>query len=361
MRPDKNLGDGTKCSPLFIFSGGHGGSTILPHINVTNEFPEYGTMEEGAKALEMSSEIHDEAVRCSPARLPSDQLLPRPLENGGPGEEEPSFLQELQTPPKKEEKSQLVGQLRGLTTESENGQDGENKVFGSETQMEKASSFGRADGEAAREKLLAGQDKPSEMPHPSEVAAERKLYWIAEEDSTVVLTVEIHPEISPAIDQFETEEGHKMCETCCHIPLVRPESKAECAVGGAWADFEREFSVYNPNKAERAPERRMSKETAVSKHVEFQGVEILWIQKAEEQKGLGRSEVEGIEKRIFSSLPNHRVTPTNSTEAAGLSESSWDNVRPSASLAEGGEDEVFADERKKNRAEEKITGLDKDR
>ncbi|XP_015280806.1 PREDICTED: PH and SEC7 domain-containing protein 3-like, partial [Gekko japonicus] len=54
-------------------SGGHGGST--------NELPEYGIVEEDAKAWEASSAIHGEAITCAPDGRPSDQLLPRPLEN----------------------------------------------------------------------------------------------------------------------------------------------------------------------------------------------------------------------------------------------------------------------------------------
>ncbi|XP_053146524.1 PH and SEC7 domain-containing protein 3 isoform X3 [Hemicordylus capensis] len=354
------------------FWGSHGGSTLLPH-NVTNEFPEYGAMDEGAKTLETSSEIHGVALTCASDGQPSDQLLLGPHENGRPGDGVVSFSQGLQIPPIEEEVSQSVGKLSGIVgmsqeMESETAQDRQNSAFGSQMQLEKEGRTGRLVEEAAKEKVLAGQEKAAEMIRPSEVTAEKKLYWITEEDSTIqLLTLEIQPETSQAA-AGGTEEVHKMYETSCHIPLIEPESKGEGTVGvlgGAWADFEREFSVVDPGKMEKNPERRISKETAVSKHVEFQGVEILWIQKAEEQKGMGHSETDSIERRTFSSIPNHRAQFMASPERLGLSESSsnesWENLRPLASLAEGGEDEVFIEEEKKNRLQERRFVLGKDR
>lgn len=345
---------------LFVFAGSHGGSALLPH-NVTNEFPEYGAMEEGAKGLDASSESHGETTACVPDQQPSDQPQLEPCENGRSGDGVASFPQGLQIPPMEEEMSQTVGDLSGIMDvsqdlESEIVDDRKNNASGSEMEMEKERGEGLATEEAAREKVLASQDKPAEMPLPSDIAAEKKMYWITEEDSTMVLTVEIQPETSQT-GGGGTEEVLKTCESY-RIPLVEPEAKGKStAVGGGWADFEREFSVFDPDKSERAPERRISKETAVSKHVEFQGVEILWIQKAEEQKGTGPSAIDSIERRTFSSLSNHHGESMASREFAGLYESSWkgswENVRPLTSLAEGGEDEVFVEEEKKNWAQER--------
>ncbi|XP_061489285.1 PH and SEC7 domain-containing protein 3 isoform X4 [Rhineura floridana] len=339
-----------------IQSGGHGGSTLLPN-NVTNEFLEYGAVEEGAKPLEMLSEIHEEPLKCISDGQPSGQL---PHENGRAGNGIESFCQGLQMLPKESEESELVGRVSEIARtsqdlECEKAPDRENDAFVSEMQMEKERRAGRATEEAAREKVLAGQEKSTEIPLPSEATAERKLYWITEDDS-MVLTVEIQPETSQTA-AGGAEEVHKMCGTNCHIPLAGPEDKGVSTagvLGGAWADFEREFSVFDLEKAERAPERRISKETAVSKHVEFQGVEILWIQKAEEQKEMGCSDFEGVERRRFSNTSNHHTPSAASSELCGLPERSWnvswENIRP---LAEGGEDEVFIREEKKNGAQER--------
>ncbi|XP_044299831.1 PH and SEC7 domain-containing protein 3 isoform X3 [Varanus komodoensis] len=341
--------------------GSYGGSTLLPH-NVTNEFPEYGTVEEEAKTLEMLSEFHGEALTCASVGQAGGQQFCEPQENGSPRDGAKLHFEGLQVLSKEEELPQTVDKLSESAKipqdlQSEKAHSTEKNAFSSKMQMETERKAGSMFEEAAREKVLAGQEKPSEMPLTSEATAERKLYWITEEDS-MVLTVELQPETS------QTAEGgpakvHEMYETSCHIPLAGPESSAEGAagaLGGAWADFEREFSVFDPEKAGRASERRVSKETAVSKHVEFQGVEILWIQKTEEQKGMEHSEMDGAKKHTFSMISNYHTPSAASPELTGLPERpwnvSWENFRPLASLAEGGEDEVFVTE-KKNWAQER--------
>ncbi|KAF7240035.1 PH and SEC7 domain-containing protein 3, partial [Varanus komodoensis] len=342
-------------------AGSYGGSTLLPH-NVTNEFPEYGTVEEEAKTLEMLSEFHGEALTCASVGQAGGQQFCEPQENGSPRDGAKLHFEGLQVLSKEEELPQTVDKLSESAKipqdlQSEKAHSTEKNAFSSKMQMETERKAGSMFEEAAREKVLAGQEKPSEMPLTSEATAERKLYWITEEDS-MVLTVELQPETS------QTAEGgpakvHEMYETSCHIPLAGPESSAEGAagaLGGAWADFEREFSVFDPEKAGRASERRVSKETAVSKHVEFQGVEILWIQKTEEQKGMEHSEMDGAKKHTFSMISNYHTPSAASPELTGLPERpwnvSWENFRPLASLAEGGEDEVFVTE-KKNWAQER--------
>ncbi|CAI5796686.1 Hypothetical predicted protein [Podarcis lilfordi] len=344
-------------------SGSHGGSTLLPH-NINNEFPEYGAVEEGAKTSEMPSEVHEDELVCVSEGQPCDQL---PSENGRPSDKIEFFSEGLQMAPQEEEVSEPFGRPSetietSQDLESEKALDRENDAFGSEMQMEKERKAGSGAEEAAREMVLAGQEKPPEMPLPSEATAERKLYWIAEEDS-MVLTVEIQPETLRTAGGA-TEEAHKICETSCHKALAQPEDRkvgASGVLGGAWADFEREFSVFDSDKEERAPERRISKEAAVSKHVEFQGVEILWIQKAEEQKETGLSDTDSVERRFSK----HHPPPAVSSELDCLPERSWNvswgNFRPLTSLAEGGEDEVFIVEEKKNGALERKSMSDKDR
>ncbi|XP_060093078.1 PH and SEC7 domain-containing protein 3 isoform X1 [Heteronotia binoei] len=348
-------------------SGGRGGSTLIPQV--PNEFPEYGTMEESSRAWETPSAIHGEAITCAPDGRPSDQLPPRPLENGKSGGDTASFSQELHTFPKEEETAQLVDKPGGILTvsqdsEYEEPQGRENNAFGSEMQLENERCVDRAVEEVARGNVLAGQEDPSEMPLPSRATAERKLYWITEEDSTMVLTVEIQPEASQV-----TEKGHTRCEIHGHRPLQGPESKDEGTAGilrSAWANFEQEFSVHDSDKMDETPERRLSKEMAVSKHVEFQGVEILWIQKAEEEKGIRHSEVNSVERRSFSRIPIDHTLSTASSSLVGLPESScsgsWESLRPLASLTEGGEDEVFVEEEEeKSLMGDRKSVLNKDR
>ncbi|KAH0628413.1 hypothetical protein JD844_009543, partial [Phrynosoma platyrhinos] len=337
---------------------GHGGSTLLPP-HVTNEFPEYGTMEEGTNTLDVSPECQGETIICASDGLSSEPLFCGTHVNGSPGDDIKSSREGLQTPLREKELAPKVFKLHEMPNnlECDNAHDGDRNAFGSEMQMEKERRTGSMVEEAAKEKVLAGQEKPTEMPLPSEITAERKLYWITEEDS-MVLTVEIQPETSKAVED-RTDEPHKVCEKGRHIPLAGSESKCGGPAGGlgdAWADFEREFSVFGPETEKGASERRISKEAAVSKHVEFQGVEILWIQKAEEQKGAGHSEAGNVEKRTFSVISNCHTPSPDSTELVGLPERpwnvSWENLKPVASMAEGGEDEVFVTEEKKSWAQE---------
>ncbi|XP_042307519.1 PH and SEC7 domain-containing protein 3 isoform X2 [Sceloporus undulatus] len=332
---------------------GHGSSTLLPpHVN--NEFPEYGTVEEGATTLDVSPECHGETIICASDGQSSEPLLCGTHVNGSPGDDIESSHEGLQTSLREEELAPKVDKLHEMpnSLECDNTQDGERNAICSEMQMEKERT-GNVVEEATREKVLAGQENPTELPLPSEITAERKLYWITEEDS-MVLTVEIQPETSKAVDD-RTDETHKVCEKGRHIPLAGRESKygsTASGLGSAWADFEREFSVFGPETEKRASERRLSKEAAVSKHVEFQGVEILWIQKAEEQKSAGHSEDSNVEKRTFSIIPNCHTPSSDSTELVDLPERSWnvswENLKPVASVTEGGEDEVFVTEEKKS-------------
>ncbi|XP_062827585.1 PH and SEC7 domain-containing protein 3 isoform X1 [Anolis carolinensis] len=340
---------------------GHGSSTLIPH-NITNEFPEYGTVEEGVKTLEVTSECLGETIICTSDGQPSDPQFCGTCENGSPGDGKESSCEGFQTPLQEEELALKVNKLSEMTKKSENLEcenawDGEENAFCSELQMEKERRTGRVVEEAAREEVLAGQEESTAMPPPSEIAAERKLYWVTEEDS-MVLTVEIQPETSKTVDN-RTEEPHKVFEKGRPISLAGPESKcgeAASALGGAWADFEQQFSVFDPETVERASERRISKEAAVSKHVEFQGVEILWIQKAEEQKATEHPEAGSLERRTFAAIPNCHTPSPDPAEAGGLLERSWnvswENLKPLPSMTEGGEDEVFVTEAKKNWVQE---------
>ncbi|CAM5146667.1 unnamed protein product [Natator depressus] len=365
-------------------TGGQGDSTLLPH-NVSNEFPEYGTMEQGAEALRSSSEFLAEAITCSPERREDDKL-PTPLASGTYADEPKSCI-EVSLLPSKEETLPRTDRQTGIMKisqelEAAKVQKGANASLCSELQMEKERNIGSQDVQAARELVPAGQEKPSDKPLPSEVRAEEKLYLIIEKDLAAIVTGEMQSESLQAINN-KTEEVPKVKETSCHRPSV-PALEADSKVGGVisilgegWSDFEKEFSAYNPGEMQTGPGRRISKEAAVSKHVEFQGVEILWIQKAEEQKGVKHSALEAnahlqramsVEKK-FSRASSHPIPAPVSSGLVTLSESVWNEAQADfkpgvgsesfslALLAEGGEDGVFV---KDKLAEEKNHVLNTD-
>lgn len=347
----------------LVFAGSHGGSVLLPQ-NI-NEFPEYGSVE--AQTLEKSSEIYGEDITSTLDGHLSDQMLCEPYENGSSGDGMETASETLQSLSKEEEQSQLLDKQSEVSQdlESEKAKDEGSEVPGSEMQMESERRTGTAVEEADREKVLAGQEKPSEMPLPSEIMTERKLYWITEEDS-MILTMEVQPATLPTSGDG-TEEAQKICERSSHPPLAGPKDENLGIDGGvrdAWAEFEREFAMGDTEKAELFPERRISKETATNKHVEFQGVEILWIQKAEEQKEKGDSEIESVERRTFSNLSNHHTSHIPSTGFIGLPDRSWNvswkNLKSLTTSTKGEEDEVSGT-KEKDWAQEGKSGPEKDR
>ncbi|XP_032070304.1 PH and SEC7 domain-containing protein 3-like [Thamnophis elegans] len=343
-------------------SGSHGGSALLPQ-NI-NEFPEYGSVE--AQTLEKSSEIHGEDISALDGHL-SDQMLCEPYENGSSGNGMETASETLQSLSKEKEHTQLLDKQSEISEdlESEKAKDEDSKVPGSEMQMESERRSGTAVEEAAREKILAGQEKPSEMPLPSDLMAERKLYWITEEDS-MILAMEVQPATFPT-SGGGTKEAQKICERSSYTPLAGPKDEnlgIDGGVGDAWAEFEREFAMGDEEKAEPLPERRISKETATNKHVEFQGVEILWIQKAEEQKEKGHSEIESGERRTFSNLSNHHTSYIPPTGLIGLPDRpwnvSWKNLKSLTTSTRGEEGEASGT-KKKDWAQEGQPGPDKNR
>ncbi|KAM9137831.1 PH and SEC7 domain-containing protein 3-like isoform 1-T1 [Pangshura tecta] len=326
-------------------------------------------MEQGTEALRSSSEFLAEAITCSPERREGDQL-PTLLASGTYADKPISCIEASLLPSKEEILPNADTQAESMKISQEleaaKVQKGANASLCSALQMEKERNIGSQGIQAARELVPAGQEKPSDEPLPSEIRAEEKLYLIIEKDLAAIVTGEMQLESLQAINN-KTEEVPKVKETSCHRPSV-PALEADSKVGGVisilgegWSDFEKEFSVCNPGEMQTGPGRRISKEAAVSKHVEFQGVEILWIQKAEEQKGVKHSVLEAnahlqravsVEKK-FSKASSHPIPASISSGLVTLSESVWNEAQADfkpgvgsesfclALLAEGGEDEVF--------------------
>ncbi|NXI90692.1 PSD3 protein, partial [Psophia crepitans] len=354
---------------------GRGSSTLLPHT-IINEFPEYGTVEPSGDAPRDSLLLQAEPVTCSPERRDSHHQVPgRPLpQRSAPADNlrPDTGVAQPHTPG---EGLQPVGNLPEITKisrrlEATKVQERANTSLDSDTQMEKKSITGSQNVQAAREPVAAGQEKPSDMPLPSEHTAEEKMHLIIEKDLAAVWTGEKQSESLRAITN-KAEEVHAVKKTSCHRPSVTNLEAASRVEG--WARFE-EFSAYSEGKMQMGPERRLSKEAAVSKHVEFQGVEILWLQKAEEQRRQKHSLLESVsvERKAFLKTSNH---PAPLIVPPGLVSSPdiiWSEVcedlklglaasaaTPLALLDESRDDEVFVKD-KKNRCEEETAVLARD-
>ncbi|XP_013043717.1 PH and SEC7 domain-containing protein 3 isoform X2 [Anser cygnoides] len=348
---------------------GHGSNTLLPHT-IINEFPEYGTIEPSGDALRTSSEGQAEPVTCSPEGRDGHQVPGRPPQPAASVDESRAHAKAAQLRAA-EEDLQPVGNVPEIMKisrrlEATKVQEGANTSLDSETHMEKKNVPGSQNVQAAREPVPAGQEKTSDMPLPSERTAEEKMHLIVEKDLAAIWTGEKQSESLQATSN-KTEEVHTAEETSCHRPSVTNLEAASRVEG--WAHFEG-FSAYSQGKMQIGPERRLSKEAAVSKHVEFQGVEILWLQKAEEQNRKKHSllETASVERKAFPKTSSHPVPPMVSPGLVTLPDSAWSEVwedprlgaacgaAPLALLDESGEDEVFVKD-KKNRGEEETTVL----
>uniref|UniRef100_A0A8C4TWE5 Pleckstrin and Sec7 domain containing 3 n=1 Tax=Falco tinnunculus TaxID=100819 RepID=A0A8C4TWE5_FALTI len=351
---------------------GHGSNTLLPHT-IINEFPEYGTVEPSGDTPRTSSPCQAEPVRCSPERRDNHYRVPgrslpqraAPADNLTPD----AGAARLCSP---EEGLQPAGNLPEIMKisrrlEATKVQERANTSLDSETQMEKKSVTGSQNVQAAKEPVPAGQEKPSDMLLPSERTAEEKMHLIVEKDLAAIWTGEKQSESLKAISN-KADEVHAAQETSCHRPSVTNLEAASRMEG--WARFE-EFSAYSQGKMQMGPERRLSKEAAVSKHVEFQGVEILWLQKAEEQRRKKHSMLEtvSVERKAFPKTSSHPAPPMVSPGLVSLPESVWSEVcedprlglaasgvTPLALPDDSGEDEVFVKDRK-NRGEEEMALL----
>ncbi|NXX51453.1 PSD3 protein, partial [Tricholaema leucomelas] len=348
---------------------GHGGRTSFPHT-IINEFPEYGTVGPSEDTLRTSLPHPAEPV----ARSPEHHLwvLGRPIpqhvvsaDNLRPD----AGSRQLCAP---EEGLPPAGNLPEVTDisqrlEATKVQERASNSLDSETQMEKKSVAGSQNVQIARKPVTTGQEKPSDMPLPSERTAEEKMHLIVEKDLAAIWTGEKQSESLQAISN-KAEEVHAAQETSCHRPSVTNLEAANRVEG--WARVE-EFSVHSQGKMQMGPERRLSKEAAVSKHVEFQGVEILWLQKAEEQRRKKHSlpETVSVERKAFPKTSSHPVPPVSFPALVSSPDSAQSEVcedprlGPAASgdaslalLDESGEDEVFVKD-KKNHGEEQTAVL----
>ncbi|NXG12885.1 PSD3 protein, partial [Grallaria varia] len=348
---------------------GRGSNTLVPHT-IINEFPEYGTVEPSRQAPTASLMHHAEPVTCSPERQDSHhhvRPIPRcaaPVDNSRPDAE----AAQLHT----SESLQPVGNMPEVMKSSQwlqatKVQERANTSLNSETQMEKKSVTGSQNVQAAREPVPAGQEKLSDVPFPSERTAEEKNHLIIEEDLAAIWTGEKQSESLQAISN-KAEKVHAVKDTSCHRPSVANQEAASRVE--VWAHSE-EFSGYSQGKMQMGPERTLAKEAAVSKRVEFQGVEVLWLQKAEEQRRKKHSLMDSVsvEKKAFCKTSSHPVSPMVSPGLLFSPDSTWCEVSedprlgltvseaaPLAPLDESRKDEVSVKD-KKNRGKEETAVL----
>uniref|UniRef100_A0A8C3VIU7 Pleckstrin and Sec7 domain containing 3 n=1 Tax=Catharus ustulatus TaxID=91951 RepID=A0A8C3VIU7_CATUS len=347
------------------------GSSSLPSHTIINEFPEYGTVESSRQVAVAPPMCQAEPVTRSPERRDSHHRVRPVLQHAAPTDNPrpDAGASQLHTP---EEGLQPAGKLPEIMKisrrlEATKVQERANTSLHSETQMEKKSLTGSQNLQTARDPVPSGQEKLSDMLLPSERTAEGKKHLIMEKDLASIWAEEKQSKSSQVISN-KAEEVHAAQEPSCHKPSVTNLEAVSRVERGTHSEG---FSEYSQGKMQTGPERRLAKEAAVSKHVEFQGVEILGLQKAEEQKRKKQSLLDSVsaEKKAFPKTSSHPVSPVVSPALVSLPDSAWSEVcedprlgptasgaTPLALLNESGKDEVSVKDRK-NCGEEEMAVL----
>ncbi|XP_040827242.1 PH and SEC7 domain-containing protein 3 isoform X2 [Ochotona curzoniae] len=348
-----------------------GGSTLLPP-NVTNEFPEYGTMEEGGEGLKAS--LDADSLPCCPRGQQGAQRLAGP--HAGPdsvtGPEDvrvtcsPSPLKEQSLQPI----DSLISALKATEARIVSETFQATKVLDSDAvsspsiqQVEKELDRGSHKASRACKPFPAGQESTQHIPLPAEEAAEENFYLDIEKDLAALLTGETQAAIS--LTSNSRRKG-ALCaqEPACSAPCLGPTGTHGSGHSGGFSngpksDIRRE----HPGRRDHGGSTGRPDRT---KHVEFQGVEILWTGEGRESRHPIDSETSverraSLEGRTLAKGPSRLAPSAALRSSTGLSERDWNGSwrtpaeRPGTTssgtfspvpLVESEEDEVFLKENK---------------
>uniref|UniRef100_A0A8C3WAY4 Pleckstrin and Sec7 domain containing 3 n=1 Tax=Catagonus wagneri TaxID=51154 RepID=A0A8C3WAY4_9CETA len=361
----------------------HGGSTLLP-ANVTNEFPEYGTMEESGEGLRASLEFDAESLPCRPQGQPGVQLLAghRPglvSVTGGPKDTgrgpSQSHLKEQRLQPI----DSLISALKATEARIASGTLQAAKVLGRDAlpgfsvqQVEREPDTASHKTQRASKPFPAGRGKSPEIPLSAEVTTEDSFYLSIQKDLTALLTGEAEAELPLAA--ASGQEG----AVPVREPAAGPASfgggpEAQSPAGGAGLLRERRSDQgrERPGCGDRGSS---SGHPGHVKHVGFQGVEILWTGGEGRESRLpvdvpaSRERTAPPESTAFPAGPGRLGSPAARCSSAGFPQSVWDDTQRAPSEApaagsgpfspESSEDEVFLREHKEHLKEK--SQLDRD-
>nr|XP_023486282.1 PH and SEC7 domain-containing protein 3 isoform X4 [Equus caballus] len=356
--------------------GDHGGSTLLPP-HVTNEFPEYGTMEESGESLRASLKFDAESLPCCPQGQQGVQLLAGhhsgldsvtegPKDVGEPPSQ--SHLKEQSLQPI----DSLISALKATEARIALGTLQATKVLDKDAasslsvqQVEKEVDTDSQKVQRANKLFSAGQEKSPDRPFSAEVMTEDSLCLSIQKDLTVLLTGETQAEL-PQITTGRRGALHVQ-KPACPVSAVGSPAATHDSAGSVGVLRERRSDLgrEHPGGCDRGGSAGRPGRV---KHVGFQGVEILWTggEKGETwhpvdyETSLERTT--SLESKEFSKVPDHLVSSARLCNSIGLTENVWDGTwrapseRPGASsgtfspapLVESGEDEVFLKENKEH-------------
>ncbi|XP_054556933.1 PH and SEC7 domain-containing protein 3 isoform X3 [Talpa occidentalis] len=359
----------------------HGGSTLLPP-NVTNEFPEYGTMEESGEGLR-TLELDAESPSCNPQGQQGVQL-PAGHHSGlhsiteGPNNvtEPPSqsHLKEQSLQPI----DSLISALKDTEARITSGTLQATKVLNKDAVssfsvhlVEKEPTTASHRTQKANRLLPTSQDKSPHIPLSADVTTGEIFYPSVQKDLSTRLTGETQEELSQTTSDGRKGALHAQ-ETSCPVSIlgssetIHNSSSSIGVLRERRSDMGRESIGGSMGRPGRV------------KHVEFQGVEIVWTG-GEKKETLHPMDFEvsserttSLEGKEFSKVPGHL---SSASLCDSVTESVWDETwkasakRPGTSsgifspvpLIESGEDEVFLKENKEHLEKKPEPERDKER
>ncbi|XP_049488412.1 PH and SEC7 domain-containing protein 3 isoform X6 [Panthera uncia] len=222
--------------------------------------------------------------------------------------------------------------------------------------------------QGAKKLFPPGQEKAPDIPLSAEVTTEENFYLSIQKDQTVLLTGEAQAQLSKITNNGRKGAVHVQ-EPACSISSLGSPAVTHTSAGSVALLREK-----------RSDQGSSTGRPGRVKHVEFQGVEILWTggEKREIQHpvdfeiSLERST--SPENRELSRVPTHLISCAGLYNSVGLTESVWDETWRSSEklgtssgtfsplpLVESGEDEVFLKENKEHLEKKPELERDKER
>ncbi|XP_062939853.1 PH and SEC7 domain-containing protein 3 isoform X2 [Cynocephalus volans] len=342
-------------------------------------------MEEGGEGLRDSLEFDVESLPCRPQGQQAVQLLAGHHSGLNSVSEGPKDVREAPCQSHLKEQSlqpidSLISALKATETRIASGtlqatkvQDKDAVSSFSVQQVEKELDTASHKTHRTNKLFPAGQEKSPDIPLSAEVTSEENFYLSIQKDLTALLTGENQAELSQI-----TRKGRKgaLCaqESACPVSSSLG-SLAVTHMSAGRVDFVKEqrsaLGTEHPGGCDQGS--AMGRPGRV-KHVEFQGVEILWTGRDKRETQHSVDFETSLERTVspdskeFSKVPSHLISSANS-----LTQSVWDETwkapseRPGTSLGtfsplhlvESGEDEVFLKENKQHL--EKKHELDRDK
>ncbi|XP_007933237.2 PH and SEC7 domain-containing protein 3 [Orycteropus afer afer] len=347
----------------------HGGSTLLPP-NVTNEFPEYGTMEESGEGLRASLEFDAESLPCCPQGQQGAQLLAGHHSGLNSVTEGPKDTREAPSQRHLKEQSlqpidSLISSLKATETRIVSGTLQAIQVLDKDAissfsvqQVEKELDTANQQTQGTNKRIPASQEKSPDIPHSAEVTTEEYFYLSIQKDLTALLAGETQPELSQI-----TRNGRKgVFHVLEQLPSTEspPVTHNSAGSGGYLRERRSDLGRERPGECDQGSS---TGRPGRIKHVEFQGVEILWTGGEKRETRHPVDLVTSVERtaspesKKFSKVSHHLISSAGLCNSVGSSENVWDETwkaseRPGTSsgtfspvpLVENGEDEVFLKE-----------------